>query len=333
MRILFAETGHMQHPEEDLDYSQIAAVGTLEIADFRKTEDLTRKRSPAEILIIGRLPLSRTDLAAFPDLRLIVKAGTGVDKIDLAAARERNIPVMNLSGYGALPVAQATMAFILSFAGSLPQYDRDVKNSRWRDVQFTHPMNNLAGKVLGILGLGGISRRVIELSKCFGMQVQLHTRHPDSKLEVEYVGIETLAKNSDFITVHCSLDGHTRGLIGTEFLSQVKRTVYLINTARPAVIDEKAVVLALREHRIAGLALDGFWTEPPAKEHELFGYSNVLITPHVSWAPLETRQAMINEMASLIMVNEPLIKAWDAMMVANVEMITPANKNQCGMIA
>jgi glycerate dehydrogenase len=300
MKILFAETGHMQHQDEVLDYSPFAAVGDLELADIRMAEDLVKKGSLAEVLVIGRLPLSRADLTAFPNLRLIVKAGTGVDKIDLIAARERNIPVMNLSGYGALPVAQATMAFILAFAGSLIQYDRDVKNSRWRDVQFTHPMSILSGKRLGIIGLGGISRRVIELSKCFGFHIQLYTRHPDPKLNVAYVDIQTLAKTSDFITVHCSLDSHTRGLIDADFLSLVKRTVYIINTARPAVIDEKAVVSALRENRIAGLALDGFWTEPPSKEHELFGYSNVLITPHVSWAPLETRQSMINEMAALI---------------------------------
>ena len=290
----------MQHTDEVLDYSPFTAIGDLELADFRSPEELIKHSSHAEVLVIGRLVLSREALAAFPHLRLIVKAGTGVDKIDLAAARERNSPVMNLSGYGALPVAQATMAFILAFAGSLPQYDRDVRNSKWRDAQFTHPMTILNGKQLGIIGLGGISRRVIELSKYFGLKIQLYTRYPDPKLDVEYVDVQTLAKTSDFISIHCSLDNHTRSLINADFLSLVKKTVYIINTARSAVIEEKAVVVALRENRIAGLALDGFWAEPPDKGHELFGYSNVLITPHVSWSPLETRQSMINEMASLI---------------------------------
>jgi glycerate dehydrogenase len=300
MKIFFAETGHIQHKSETLDYSALSAIGQLELADIRNAENLVAQNLQAEILIIGRLPLSRQALSQFSNLRLVVKAGTGVEKIDLVAAREMGITVVNLSGYAAQPVGQATMAFILAFAASLPQYHQDVRERRWREIQFTHSMLLLPGKCLGIIGLGGISRRVIELAKSFDMRVQLCTRYPDTNLDVEYVDIGAIATKSDFISIHCALDSHTRSLVNSEFLARVKKSVYLINTARPAVIDEQAVVEALHENRIAGLAMDGFWREPPEPEHELFAMPNVIITPHITWAPLETRQWMIHEMASII---------------------------------
>ena len=300
MRIFFAETGHLQHESEALDYSALSAIGQLELADIRKSEQILTENSQAEVLIIGRLPLSRDAIARFPNLRLIVKAGTGVEKIDLVAARELGIAVVNLPGYAAHPVGQATMAFILALAASLPQYVHEVRQRRWRDAQFRHPMLLLPGKRLGIIGLGGISRRVIELARAFGMHIQLYTRFPDSKLDVEYVDLNTIAEMSDFISVHCALDSHTRGMINSEFLSRVKPTAYLINTARSAVFDEEAVIAALEERRIAGLAMDGFWREPPEPDHKLFAMPNVMITPHITWAPLETRQWMIDEMAAVI---------------------------------
>lgn len=159
------------------------------------------------------------------------------------------------------------MAFILMFASSLLLYDGEVRKHRWREAQFTHPMLLLPGKRLGIIGLGGISRRVLELAKSFGMHIQLYTRFPDPALDVEYADLSAIATHSDFISIHCSLDADTRNLVDTVFLSRVKKSAYLINTARPAVVNEEAVTRALREGRLAGLAMDGFWREPPEPEH------------------------------------------------------------------
>lgn len=300
MKIFFAETGHLQHESEALDYSSLRRLGELEAVDIRKPEEFARRGSGAEVLIIGRLPLTRESLSRFPNAKLIVKAGTGVEKIDLRAAHELGIRVANLSGYAAQPVGQATMAFILAFASSVPQYSEEVRKHRWRDVQFVHPMLLLPGTRLGIIGLGGISRRVIELAKPLGMEIHVATRYPDRSLDVEYVELDAIASKSDFVSIHCSLDDYTRGLVGEAFLAKMKKSAYLINTARAAVVDETAVVTALREGRIAGLAMDGFWREPPEAGHELFSMPNVIITPHITWAPLETRQWMIDEAASVI---------------------------------
>ena len=300
MKIFLAETGHIQSPDESFDYSRISEVGELEMANLLDVSHVPDKNLDAQILIVGRLVWSREALSKFPNLRLIVKMGTGVEKIDLAAARERGIAVANLSGYAAEPVGQATMAYILSFASSLPQYDHDVREGKWKEVQFSHPMMILKGKTLGIIGLGGISRKVIQLAKGIGMRINVYTRYPDAALDVEYIALETIATDSDFISIHCALDDHTRGLVGAEFLSKVKKSAYLINTARPAVVEEKAITDALREGRIAGLAIDGFWREPPTANHELFEMRNVIITPHITWAPVETRQWMLNEVGSVI---------------------------------
>jgi glycerate dehydrogenase len=241
MKIFLAETGHIQGKDDSFDYSTISANGELELANHQDPSHVLDKNLDAQILIVGRLVWSRETLAKFPNLRLIVKMGTGVEKIDLAAARERGIAVANLSGYAAAPVGQATMAYIFSFASSLPQYDRDVRRGKWKETQFTHPMMILKDKCLGIIGLGGISRWVIQFAKYIGMRINVYTRYPDPALDVKYVDLDTVATDSDFISIHCALDNHTRGIVNTEFLAKVKKSAYLINTARPAVVEEKAI--------------------------------------------------------------------------------------------
>ncbi len=300
MKILFAEAAFLQNPDEQLDFSAVSKAGDLHLADIISADDLAGSMPDAEILVVGRQPVSRSCMQTFPKLRAIVKSGTGVDRIDVAAARDLGITVMNLSGYGAEPVAQGAMAFILALAGSLPQYDHAVKHSNWAGSRFAFPVTLLKGKTLGIIGLGSISRRVIEMANSFDMNVLVSTGYPDPELDLEYVELGAIADHSDFISIHCALNDRTRGIVDAAFLSRVKKTAYLINTARAAVIEERAIVEALREKRIAGLAMDVFWVEPPPHHHELFDFTNVILTPHMSWSPFEIRQRMLDEIGGLI---------------------------------
>lgn len=300
MQMLLAEHTHIKLTTEEFDFSPLLALGELGIVDCKTPEELLALKFTGEILIVGILPLSRETLSQLPTVKLILKLGTGVDKIDLPAARELGIAVANLSGYAAEPVGQATLAYILALAMSLPQYAREVETNRWREARFLHPMTLISGKTLGIIGLGGISRYVIKHASSLGMQPIVWTRHSDPALDVEYVSVDRLARESDFLSVHCSLDATTRGLIDAAFLAKAKRSLYLINTARAAVFDEQAVVDALKEHRIAGVAMDVFWQEPPTPGHPLLSMPNVILSPHMTWSPRETRQWLLNDAAEVI---------------------------------
>lgn len=299
MKIVFLDRSHLQCEEETFDYSPLEHLGQFQRVDVKTKEELVSAAQGAKVLITGKLQLPQEVLAKLDGVELILKAGTSCDKIDVAAANNYGITVANLPGYGGYAVAQSTWAMLMALVGSLLPYDQAVKANQWQQLQFRYPVTELRGKTLGIIGLGAISRQMVTFAHAFGMNVTIHTRFPDPSLNVTYVELPQIA-DADIVTIHCMLDKRTRGMVDRPFLKRMSPKAYLINTARAAIVDEEALIWAIAENQIAGAALDGFWQEPPDKDHPLFQYDNVLLTPHIAWAPIETRQGMIHALAELI---------------------------------
>jgi glycerate dehydrogenase len=238
------------------------------------------------------------------DLRLIAVAATGTDIIDRQDAAERGIKVCNVPGYAAQSVAQFTLALILELATRVGRYGAAVKAGDWQKspvfALLTYPTVELNGKKLGIVGYGNIGRKVAQMARAFGMEVMVAAR-PGSEIPAprDRTPLETLLREADVITMHCPLTPETRNLINRQSLSLMKPTAFLINTARGALIDEAALIEALREKRIAAAALDVISKEPPPADQPMVlaakELDNLIVTPHTAWSAREARERLLKE--------------------------------------
>jgi glycerate dehydrogenase len=281
----------------DVDFSEIEKLGNVRFYDVVAPERLPDICRGAEMLICNKAPVTRGLIAACPRLRYIGLFATGYNNIDLDAASERGIVVSNAPGYSTDAVAQLVFAYILTMAESLPDYTESVRRGDWIDSPtfsyFNFPMAELSGKTLGIFGFGAIGRRVADIAAAFGMKVLISTRTRPSDCKFELVGADDLFRRSDFLTLHCPLTPQTAGLINDRTLSLMKPTARLINTSRGGVVDEAALRRALDSGRIAGAALDVLSSEPMSADNPLYKAPNCLITPHIGWAPPETRRRLV----------------------------------------
>ena len=237
--------------------------------------------------ILGLDEVTAKVIQAGRQLKVLSRYGAGVDKVDLEAATAAGVVVTNTPGTNHIAVAELTLGLMLSLARRIPQHDRTVKEGSWARVRGTE----LAGKTLGIVGLGWISREVIRRASAFDMSILLQTRYPDKELAdqygVEYVPLERLLKESDFVSLHCAVTPERGDLIGERQLTAMKPTSYLINTARGELVDEDALYRALQEGWIAGAAMDAF-KEEPATASPLVGLDNFIATPHIGAATYES---------------------------------------------
>jgi D-3-phosphoglycerate dehydrogenase len=244
-------------------------------------------------IITDAVPISAKVMKMTPNLSGILVHGVGVNHIDVAAATERKIFVINQPGANARSVAELTITLLLTVTKKITQADFDMRQGSWRPLEFIGL--ELYGKTLGVIGLGNIGRIVAEIAKGFGMKV-LYTdvvrfENLEKDLGVEYVDKETLLRKSDFVTVHVPLIPATKHYIGAKELEMMKETAYLINAARGAVIDEKTLIRSLQGKKIAGAAMDVFTNEPVEPENPLLRMKNVVVTPHIAFL---TDQAIYN---------------------------------------
>jgi len=258
------------------------------------------------IAITNKVPFDRAVLNS-PEasaLKLIAVAATGTDIIDHETAAKRAIKICNVPDYATQSVAQFTMALILELATRLGDYARSVKAGAWQKSPvfslLTHSSIELRGKKLGIVGYGNIGRAVAQMASSFGMEILIASRLGDDAPTFHgRIPIEELLKQSDIITLHCPLTPETKNLINEQTLSLMKPTAILINTARGALIDEAALVDALRNKSIAAAALDVISKEPPPADHPIIlavgELDNLLVTPHSAWSARETRQRLLEE--------------------------------------
>ncbi len=235
-------------------------------------EQLVQKAVDVDALIVrGRTKVTKEVIAAATQLKVIARSGTGVDNIDLLAAKEKKITVVNAPGANAESVAEHTFAFMLALARNLVPAVTQLKSGTWAKSDFRGM--ELKGKTLGVLGFGHIGKRVAELGKAFGMDVLVYAKGNP---------LDEFLASVDIVSLHVPLTSETRGLMGAKEFKKMKKTAILINTARGAIVDEAALIDALKTGTIAAAALDVYSTEPLSSESELLKLPNVILTPHVA---------------------------------------------------
>ena len=251
------------------------------------------------VVVTKEIPVPGDIIRQFPDcVKLICEAGTGYNNLDLEAAREKGIRVCNVPNYSTQRVAQTVLLLMLDLASSMTRQHRML--ARGDHSNFTDRLSvdhiELNGKTLGVVGIGNIGREVIRVAKALDMKIlaTAHHQRPDED-GIHYVPLKELLSESDFISLHCPLTDETRHMIDEEAISLMKPGAYIINTARGALIDEKALIRALEEGRIAGAGLDVQETEPPAEDSPLYRLDNVVLTPHMGWRGLETRRRLVDK--------------------------------------
>ncbi|MBO5499558.1 MAG: D-2-hydroxyacid dehydrogenase [Bacteroidales bacterium] len=261
-----------------------------------------------DVLLINKVLVDRELIDAAPNLKLICIAATGVNNIDVEYAASKGIPVRNAVGYSTDSVVQTTFMHILSLVGGAPYFDRSVKSGSYsRSGMFTDPNWNwweLAGKTIGIIGLGNIGRKVASIAEAFGMKVcYFSTSGTGHCKDYPCLPLEQLLRESDIVSIHAPLNDRTAGLIGAGELAMMKPTALLVNMGRGAIVDEKALADAVDNGIIAGAGLDVFVTEPLPLDHPYLNMRHperMSLTPHIAWAGVEARARLIGIMADNI---------------------------------
>ncbi len=275
-----------------------------EVVIYERTapSEVIERAKGAEVLIINKTVLNKAELDALaPELKYIGLQSTGYNVVDLEAAVKHGVAVCNIPAYSTNAVAQQVFAFILHFANQVDLHSESVHNGDWCACPdfcyWNAPLSELNGKILGIIGFGSIGSRVAEIGEAFGMRILVYSRTKKDLSgfkTAESVDLDTLLKNSDFITCHCPLTPETTGLINKKTLSAMKQTAVLINTSRGPVVDEQALADALNADKISGAAVDVLGAEPATRDNPLLSAKNCIITPHIAWAAKETRARLIS---------------------------------------
>lgn len=281
----------------DLSWDVLGQFGAYTVHPRTDTfQEAVERIGDSEIVLTNKTPITREILGACPSIRYIGVLATGYNVIDCQAARERGIPVTNVPGYGTQAVAQFTLALLLEICHQIGLHDRAVHEGQWeRSPVFSFwltPQWELAGKTMGIIGLGRIGTAVAKLAQAFGMQVIAHSRTP--KEGIPWVDLDTLLSQSDVISLHCPLLPETEKLIRRETLGKMKDGSILLNTSRGGLVDEKALAQALESGKLRAAAVDVVSQEPILGANPLLHAPNCIITPHMAWAPVESRQRLMD---------------------------------------
>ena len=291
--------GDRMNYDHRLDYSILSD----EVKVYEQTEpsQILERIQGFDIAVTKEMPVSGDIIRQFPDsIKLIVEAGTGYNNINLDAAREKGITVCNIPAYSTERVAHTAILMIMNLASSMRKqitmlHDKDHTNFT-KCMQVDHVEIN--GKTLGVVGAGNIGREVIKVAQALGMKI-LAYNVPTMEDEpgIHFTTLEEVLSQSDYVTLHCPLMTETRHLINKERLALMKPTAFIVNTARGPLIDEAALIEALQEGRIAGAGLDVQEVEPPSEDNPIYYMDNVILTPHMGWRGLETRQRLVSIIA------------------------------------
>ncbi|MEJ2308441.1 MAG: 2-hydroxyacid dehydrogenase [Gammaproteobacteria bacterium] len=299
-----------------LDFKSVDA-GDLDLTLLRQSHDdwtlhdetvraeTAGRIGQAGIVVSNKVQIDRTLIENSPELRLICVAATGTNNVDLEAAKERGIPVTNVTAYGTPSVVQHVFALMFALATHLQDYTRLVAEGDWQQSsQFClldFPIMELAGKTLGIIGYGELGRGVAQAAEAFGMRVLIAERR-GAEPRPGRVPLDELLAVSDVVTLHVPLTPETRNLVDARALEQMKPSALLINAARGGVVDEQALADALRAGRIGGAGVDVLTCEPPADGNPLLApdIPNLIVTPHIAWASRESRQRLLDDIATTI---------------------------------
>ncbi len=302
MKIVMLDA-HTANPG-DMSWAPFEQIAPCEIHPRTPAAETVARCAGAEIVITNKAPMTREIIAQLPDLKYIGVIATGFNVVDIVAAKERGIVVTNVPGYGTPAVAQQVFALILELANHVGHAAADVRDGGWTRCPdfcyWDHPIIELAGKTLGIIGYGGIGEAVARVGSAFGMRVLASRRKWPSPppAGIEAADTDTIFREADVISLHCPLTDDTKHLINARTLALMKKTAVLINTGRGPLVDENALAAALNAGTIAGAGLDVLSAEPPKEPNPLITAKNCLITPHVAWASREARTRLITACAA-----------------------------------
>ena len=299
MKIVILEAATVS--KNDVSFEEIYRLGEVREYPLTPVDKIVEYVGDAEAVLCNKTPFTAEVLEACPNLKYIGLCATGYNNIDVAAATRLGITVCNAPAYSNAAVAQQVFSFILRYTNRTSAYNRFVHNGGWIRSEtfsaFEYPITELAGKTLGIIGYGRIGRQVAKIAHAFDMNVIVNTRTAKQDSSVKFVGLKELLAKSDIITLHCPLTDETNGLIGLDALKLCKPTAILINTSRGAVINEADLAYALENDIIAGAGLDVLCEEPMSADNPLLNAKNCIITPHIAWAPIDTRKRLITIVA------------------------------------
>ena len=290
----------------DLDWSPLEKLANFEMYDrttysLAEADLIVERAKDAEIILTNKTPLNEKIIDQLPKLEYIGVLATGYNVVDVEAARKRDIVVTNIPDYGTDTVAQAAFALLLELCHHVGAHDEAVKKGEWTNSPdfcfWNHPIVELSGKTMGIIGYGRIGQVTSRIAQAFGMKVLAYNRTREKVVETEkvrYASLEDLYKNSDVIVLHCPLTEENKGFINKEAISQMKDGVFIINNARGALINEADLADALNRGKVGGVGLDVVSEEPIKADNPLLHAKNCIITPHISWASMEARKRLMD---------------------------------------
>ena len=293
MKIVILD-GYTENPG-DLSWDELAKLGELTVYDETPAEEILNRIGDAELVLTNKTPITAETIALKPNMRYVGVLATGYNVVDVAAAKEHGVVVANVPTYGTQAVAQYVFALLLEICHHVGHHNTEVQKGRWTNGKhfcfWDYPLIELAGKTFGVIGYGRIGRAAAQLARAFGMKVVAFDPHSEGE---EVVGLEELLKVSDVISLHCPLTSENTGLINRETIAMMKDGVILINTARGPLINENDLREALLSGKVQAAAVDVASVEPIRETNPLLGLDNCLITPHIAWAPKESRQRLMD---------------------------------------
>jgi glycerate dehydrogenase len=282
----------------DMSYDAVNQFGNVSLYwHTGSPEEAIERIVDSQIVLTNKVPITRHILENCPNIKLICVLATGYNIVDVDACKERNIPVCNVPSYGTAAVAQFTLALMLEICHQIGLHDRAVHEGKWCACSnfcfWDTPQMELGGKTLGIIGYGRIGQAVAKLADAFGMKVLAYSRTPKDGV-AEFVDMDTLLAASDFVSLHCPLFPETEKMVNADFICKMKDGAILINTSRGGLVDEQALCDALVSGKLFAAAVDVVSAEPMKQDNPLLNAPNCIITPHIAWAPKESRQRLLD---------------------------------------
>ena len=290
--------GYAENPG-DISWAPLEALGALTVYDRTASPLIAERIGDAEIAVTNKTPLTRAVIDACPNLKAIAVLATGYNVVDTAYAREKNIPVMNVPVYGTDNVAQYAIALLLEACSHIGHHDRSVHAGDWtRSVDFCYwqrPLIEVSGKTAGIIGFGRIGMAVARILRAMHVRVLAYSRteRTEGRTLADYVPLDELLAQSDFIFLHCPLTPETEGIVNATNIAKMKDGVIIVNNGRGQLIVEEDLAAALTSGKVGGAAVDVASTEPIAADNPLLHAPNCIITPHISWATKEARERIM----------------------------------------
>ena len=311
MRIVVADAATVVGHGVDLAF--LKEFGEVIEYDLTSEEEIVPRLQGADAVLCNKVPITAEVMAACPTLRYVGLFATGYNNIDVAYAASHGVTVCNVPGYSTEAVAQHTFALLLALTDRVHEYNATVAQGDWIRSRtfacFPIPLTELCGKTIGIVGYGAIGHRVGDMARAFGMRVLVHGRRPIPDTDVEQVPFEELLRRSDVVTLHCPLNADSQGMMDAAAFAAMKEGAIFINTSRGGLVDERALRAALESGHLLGAGVDVLQVEPMTADCPLYGAPNLIITPHIAWAGVETRHRLMGVVAENLrryLVGDPI---------------------------